>query len=86
MASMLLHKPKEFHRVAQEWAVIHAGAPKKYAGEGSGGATDESLRQQELKLREDQEKEDLSKYVVSFLPSPLFVVYSSSYVQVRWVP
>ncbi|PKY07276.1 ubiquitin conjugating enzyme [Aspergillus campestris IBT 28561] len=62
VASMLLHKPKEFHRVAQEWAVIHAGAPKKYAGEGSGGATDETLRQQELKLREDQEKEDLSKY------------------------
>ncbi|KAA8647665.1 hypothetical protein EYZ11_007380 [Aspergillus tanneri] len=62
VASMLLRKPKEFERKAQEWAYIYAGAPKKQGGEGSGGATDESLRQQELKSKEEREKEDLAKY------------------------
>jgi ubiquitin-conjugating enzyme (huntingtin interacting protein 2) len=58
---MLLRKPKEFEKMAQSWAATYAGAPRKYAGEGSGGATDESLRQQELRLKEEQEKEDLTK-------------------------
>lgn len=50
VASMLLRKPKEFEHVAQEWAVIYAGAPRKYTAEGSGGATDESLREQDRHL------------------------------------
>jgi ubiquitin-conjugating enzyme (huntingtin interacting protein 2) len=58
---MLLRNPKEFDRVAREWAVQHAGAPRKAAGEGSGGATTESLRQLEQKEKEDRDKEDLSK-------------------------
>ncbi|KAF4217701.1 hypothetical protein CNMCM8980_005680 [Aspergillus fumigatiaffinis] len=62
VATMLLRRPKEFERVAREWAVIHAGAPRKHAGEGSGGATDETLRQEELKSKAEQEREDLSKY------------------------
>lgn len=47
---MLLRKPKEFEHVAQEWAVVYAGAPRKYTAEGSGGATDESLREQDRQL------------------------------------
>ncbi|KAL3471271.1 ubiquitin-conjugating enzyme/RWD-like protein [Aspergillus californicus] len=62
VAVMLIRKPKEFERVAQEWAVQYAGAPRKSAGEGSGGATDESLRQIERQEKEDRDKEDLSKY------------------------
>ncbi|PWY85842.1 hypothetical protein BO94DRAFT_535979 [Aspergillus sclerotioniger CBS 115572] len=62
VAGMLIRRPQEFARVAQEWAVVYAGAPRKYAGEGSGGVTDEALRLQELKSREEQEQEDLSKY------------------------
>ncbi|KAL4801048.1 UBA-like protein [Aspergillus venezuelensis] len=59
---MLIHNPKEFDRVAREWAAKHAGAPRKTAGEGSGGATSESLRELERKEKESREKEDLSKY------------------------
>ncbi|KAL4946299.1 hypothetical protein BDV06DRAFT_182685 [Aspergillus oleicola] len=62
VATMLIHNPKEFNRVAQEWAVKHAGAPRTTAGEGSGGATSESLRELEKKEKESREKEDLSKY------------------------
>ncbi|EZG16725.1 hypothetical protein H107_04331, partial [Trichophyton rubrum CBS 202.88] len=40
VARMLLSDPKEFERVAREWAVMHAGAPRRHTGEGSGGATD----------------------------------------------
>lgn len=52
---MLLHRPKEFERVAQQWAVNYAGAPQKNAGEGSRDA-DESLRQEQ-----GQQKDDLAK-------------------------
>jgi ubiquitin-conjugating enzyme (huntingtin interacting protein 2) len=58
---MLLRNPKEFNRVAREWAAQYAGAPRTFAGEGSGGATDESLRQLEQKEKADREREDLSK-------------------------
>ncbi|KAL4870600.1 hypothetical protein BDV12DRAFT_165874 [Aspergillus spectabilis] len=62
VAKMLVGNPKEFDRVARDWAVQYAGAPRKLAGEGSGGATDESLRLLEQKQKEDREREDLSKY------------------------
>lgn len=65
VAKMLIQTPREFERKAQEWAWLFAGAPKKSEGEGSGGSTDESLRLQELKIKEDQEKHDVAKYVVS---------------------
>lgn len=69
VANMLLRKPKEFERVAREWAVLYAGAPRKHIGESSGGATDESLRQQELKaMEEEEESEDLSKYAYCSCP------------------
>lgn len=62
VAAMLLRNPEEFERVAREWAVTYAGAPKKGAGEGSGGATAASIRQKELVSREEQEKEALAQY------------------------
>ncbi|BDD62156.1 hypothetical protein MPDQ_004721 [Monascus purpureus] len=62
VANMLIKRPKEFERIAREWAVIYAGAPRKHSGESSGGATDESLRQQELEAMEQETQEDLSKY------------------------
>ena len=60
MARMLVQNPKEFERVAREWAVAYAGAPKLERGEGSGGATKESLRQVRQKSREEEEKERLA--------------------------
>jgi ubiquitin-conjugating enzyme (huntingtin interacting protein 2) len=65
VANMLLRNPKEFERVAREWAVIHAGAPRRQIGESSGGATDESIRRQALRSREEEEREQLAAYELS---------------------
>ncbi|EAS30619.3 ubiquitin conjugating enzyme [Coccidioides immitis RS] len=62
VANMLLRNPKEFERVAREWAVMHAGAPKKQIGEGSGGATAASIREKEIKSKQEQEQEELAAY------------------------
>jgi len=59
---MLMRNPKEFHRVAREWAVKYAGAPKKHIGEGSGGATTESIKEEQRKSKEEEEKETLAAY------------------------
>lgn len=32
---MLLKRPKEFERVAREWAVLYAGAPAKHTDAGA---------------------------------------------------
>ena len=61
---MLTSRP-EFDRVAQEWAVKHAGAPpprSTQVGEGSGGATKESLKNAGKKSREDEEREQAARY------------------------
>lgn len=57
---MLLRKPKEFERVAREWAINYAGAPKKQVAEGSGGGTDASIREQERKAKEREEQDTLA--------------------------
>ena len=54
VAQMLIKNPKEFERVAREWAVKYAGAPRQFIGESSGGATDESIEAAE---RENEERE-----------------------------
>ncbi|KAJ5104776.1 hypothetical protein NUU61_002123 [Penicillium alfredii] len=54
VANMLLRKPKEFERVAREWAVIYAGAPQNEAGEGSRGGIDD--------VPEGAGRENLAKY------------------------
>ncbi|KAL1999767.1 hypothetical protein VTN02DRAFT_4061 [Thermoascus thermophilus] len=62
VANMLLRNPKEFDRVARQWAIIYAGAPKTQIGESSGGATAESMRQQELKAKAEAERDELAAY------------------------
>ena len=63
---MLIRNPKEFERVAQEWSVKYAGAPKRERGEGSGGSATQTKKQQERRSKADEEAERIAKYV-SFL-------------------
>jgi ubiquitin-conjugating enzyme (huntingtin interacting protein 2) len=72
---MLMRNPKEFERVAREWSITYAGAPRKQVGESSGGATDESIRQQELRSKEEEEKEQLAAYVKPHLRLTLDYTY-----------
>jgi ubiquitin-conjugating enzyme (huntingtin interacting protein 2) len=53
---MLIRNPAEFEHVARDWAVKFAGAPKKERGEGSGGATAESIKKKALQAKENEEK------------------------------
>ncbi|KAI9676209.1 MAG: Ubiquitin-conjugating enzyme E2 1 [Trizodia sp. TS-e1964] len=62
VAVMLMRNPKEFDRVAREWAVKYAGAPRKERGEGSGGGSPETVKQQEQRSREEEERERLAAY------------------------
>lgn len=64
---MLIRNPKEFERVAQEWAVKYAGAPKRERGEGSGGSGTQTKKQQERRSKADEEAERVAKYVSSTL-------------------
>jgi ubiquitin-conjugating enzyme (huntingtin interacting protein 2) len=41
VANMLLKSPKEFERVARDWAVVYAGAPAS-ADNGSGSSLDDT--------------------------------------------
>ena len=61
VASMLMRNPKEFDRVAAEWAVKYAGAPRKERGEASGGSTSESLKKRQKKSREEEEAERVAQ-------------------------
>ena len=54
VAQMMIRNPKEFERVAREWAVKYAGAPRQFIGESSGGATNESIEAAE---RENEQRE-----------------------------
>ncbi|KAI9751122.1 MAG: Ubiquitin-conjugating enzyme E2 1 [Lichina confinis] len=62
VARMLTQNPKEFERVAREWAVRFAGAPRVEVGESSGGATRETLKQVRQKSKEEEERERLAAY------------------------
>jgi ubiquitin-conjugating enzyme (huntingtin interacting protein 2) len=66
VAGMLLKNPEQFRYVAREWAVKHAGAPKKETGEGSGGATPETIRAKAAQAKQNQERTKVAQYV-SFL-------------------
>jgi ubiquitin-conjugating enzyme (huntingtin interacting protein 2) len=63
VARMLMHNPREFDRVAREWSVRYAGAPKIEMCEGSGGATTASLKQVRKKSKEEEEREQMAAYV-----------------------
>ena len=60
VASMLVQNPREFDRVAREWASRYAGAPKRERGEGSGGSVHQVTREKEKKSREEEERERLA--------------------------
>ena len=59
---MLTRNPKEFERVAHEWAVKYAGAPKKETGEGSGGSKPETAKQKKKKSKEEEALERAQQY------------------------
>ncbi|KAJ5926977.1 hypothetical protein N7516_008750 [Penicillium verrucosum] len=54
VANMLLKSPKEFERVAREWAVVYAGAPVGSADNGSGSSLDDN--------RQGAGEDSLAKY------------------------
>jgi ubiquitin-conjugating enzyme (huntingtin interacting protein 2) len=63
VAGMLIRNPAEFEHKAREWAVKHAGAPKKEVAEGSGGATAESIKKKHQQAKENEDKVKLAAYV-----------------------
>lgn len=62
VASMLMRNPKEFERVASEWAVKYAGAPRRDRGEASGGAMVDAAKKRQRKSKEQEEAERLALY------------------------
>ena len=60
---MLMRNPKEFQRVAAEWAVLYAGAPKRDRGETSGGATLETMKKRQKKTKEQEEADRVAQWV-----------------------
>jgi len=62
VASMLLKNPQEFERVAHEWAVKYAAAPKRDTGETSGGALGETERQKAKRSKEEEQRLLLEAY------------------------
>ncbi|KAF2404682.1 ubiquitin-conjugating enzyme E2-24 kDa [Trichodelitschia bisporula] len=62
VASMLIKHPAEFEHKAREWAVKYASAPRRERGEGSGGATAETIKFKARQARENEEKAKLAEY------------------------
>lgn len=58
---MYIKNRPEFDRVATEWAVKYANAPKRSIGEGSGGSTAESKQAMKRKSREEEEAERVAR-------------------------
>ena len=58
---MLMRNPKEFDRVAAEWAVKYADAPRKERGEASGGTAAETIKKRQRKSKEEEEAERLAQ-------------------------
>ncbi len=71
---MLMRNPKEFERVAREWAVKYAGSPQNDRAEGSGGATAATLKQREQKSKEEEEKARLAAFVIHFIATLSWVI------------
>ena len=62
VARELIKNPEQFDRTARDWAVKYAGAPKHLIGEGSGGATAESIEAAEKEEKEREERANLAIY------------------------
>jgi ubiquitin-conjugating enzyme (huntingtin interacting protein 2) len=65
VAGMLIRNPSEFNHVARDWAVRHAGAPKKEIAEGSGGATAETIKRKAQETKANEMKNKMAAYVTS---------------------
>ena len=59
---MLLNHPSDFQHKARQWAVLYAGAPDKQSGEGSGGATPETLRKKNQQAKEREREQKMAQY------------------------
>jgi ubiquitin-conjugating enzyme (huntingtin interacting protein 2) len=64
VAAMLLKNEAEFEHKAREWAIQYAGAPRTDEGQGSGGATSESLKKAQQQAKEKESKTKLSEYIL----------------------
>lgn len=53
---MLIKDPQQFAEIAREWAVQHAGAPRKRKGQSSGGGAGNDKRRQREKAASAQEE------------------------------
>ncbi|KAE9982653.1 Ubiquitin-conjugating enzyme E2 1 [Venturia inaequalis] len=62
VAGVLLKNPAEFQHKAREWAVKFAGAPRKERGEGSGGATAETIKKKAQDAKDNENKAKLAQY------------------------
>ena len=62
VAGMLTRNPREFERVAHEWAVKYASAPKKDSGEGSGGNKLETKKEKKQRSKEEERAERARLY------------------------
>lgn len=60
---MMTRNPKEFERVAHEWAVKYAAAPRRETGEGSGTRKVETKKEKKLRSKEEEAEERRRLYV-----------------------
>jgi ubiquitin-conjugating enzyme (huntingtin interacting protein 2) len=64
VAQQMIKHPEDFKHTAREWAIKHAGAPRRDVGQSSGGASSATIRakrQQQAKERQ-QEAQNLAEY------------------------
>lgn len=63
VASMLMNHPEQFDRVAREWAVEHAGAPKTLLTAGGASYTHSAASKPKTqKSREQEMREQVARY------------------------
>lgn len=60
VAGMLLRNKDEFEHVARDWAVRHAGAPRRDRGEASTASTPTAARRKSQQAKEREEKSKVS--------------------------
>lgn len=61
VASMLMNHPEQFDRVAREWAVKHAGAPKKLLTSGTAAYQQAPAKPKVQKTKEQEIREQIAR-------------------------
>jgi ubiquitin-conjugating enzyme (huntingtin interacting protein 2) len=71
VASMLMKNPEQFQRVAREWAIKHAGAPKTTNWESiiAQRPTQSKPKSQKTLSREEELRQQMLRYGLSLLPA-----------------